>query len=165
MVLTNNVLCFLAGVCHETELSANPRFSPNGMKDVNGVIFRLRMYGNTDLVNSPNVCVLLNNTQVGKGLTLANNNDFNIENPFTNGGAEDNQIPSLLPTYSDGSELIEMIMSFVAGGNGSITEVCKFIIINDDTGVDRLCLVSRDVINPVAFITNDVVNIVNQVAT
>ena len=168
MVLTNNVLCFLAGVCHETELSANPRFSPNGMKDVNGVIFRLRMYGGTDLVNSPNVCAILNNAQVGKGTTPANNNDFNIENPFTNGGGaeEDSQQASIPASYVNVTELIEMITTIQAGGSGTITEVCKFAVCNDgDTGVDRICLISRDIISPVAFIANDVINIIHKVST
>ena len=157
-------MCFIAGLCHPVNLFE--RFSQNGMKDVNGVVFRCRMYGGSS-PNSPNVCAVLNNAQVGKGTTPANNNDFTIENPFTNGGGapEDNQVPSLTGTYVPATELIEMITSFVAGGNGTITEVCKFIIINDDTNVDRLCLISRDIISPVDFLASDVVNIVNQVAT
>lgn len=135
------------------------------MKDVNGVSFRMRMYGLPN-DNNMNFSAVFNSSQVGKGLTPANNNDFNIENPFTNGGAEDNQVQSIPASYVNATELIEMITSFIAGGNGSITEVCKFVICNDgDTGVDHVCLVARDIIAPTPFITNDVVNIVHQVAT
>jgi len=163
MVLTNNVLCFLAGACQP--VSGTNKFSPNGMKDVNGVIFRMRMYGSAS-ANNLNVSAVANNAQIGKGLTPANNNDFNIENPFTNGGVEDNQVLSIPASYVNATELIEMITTILAGGNGTITEVCKFVICNDgDTGVDRVCLVTRDIIPPVSFITNDVINIIHKVAT
>jgi len=134
------------------------------MKDVNGVTFRMRMYSPSNS-NNMNVSIVANNAQVGKGLTPANNNDFNIENPFTNGGAEDNQNTSIPASYVGVTELIEMITTIQAGGNGTITEVCKFVVCNDEFGVDRVCLVMRDIIPPVLFITNDVINIINKVAT
>jgi len=163
MVLTNNVLCFLAGVCQPP--SQLEHFSPLGMKDINGVVFRMRMYGFASN-NNMNFSATFQSAQIGKGDTLENNNDFKIENPFTNGGVEDNQVLSIIASYAQGSELIEMITSMVAGGSGGIREVCKFVICNDgDTGVDRTCLISRDVIPLKNFIANDVINIVHQVGT
>ncbi len=127
----------------------------------------MRMYGGSS-ANMLNVSAFNPTAQVGKGQTPANNNDFAIENPFTNGGGDpvDNPVTSIIASYANISELIEMITSMVALGSGTITEVCKFTICNDgDTGQDRICLMSRDVISPVVFIGGDTINIVNQVST
>ena len=164
MVLSNNVLCFLAGACKKSDNLVG--FSPLGMKDINGVIFRMRMFSGTSN-NNMNVSAFNNTAQVGKGTTPANNNDFQIENPFTNGGGapEDNPVTSISASYENGSQLIKMITSFVALGIGSITEVCKFVICNDENGVDRICLVARDIISPVGFINGSIINIEHEVST
>jgi len=166
MVLTNNVLCFLAGVCQQVSLIEH--FSPLGMKDINGNIFRMRMYGGGS-ANNMNVSAFDPTGQIGKGTTPANNSDFAIENPFTNGGGDpvDNPVSSQLASYGNVSELIEMITSMVAVGSGSISEVCKFTICNDgDTGEDRICLMMRDIIfPPVGFIAGETINVVHKVST
>ena len=136
------------------------------MKDINGNIFRMRVYGNSSAFNL-NVSALNNTAQIGKGTTPPNNNDFKIENPFTNGGGDPVDTPqtSLTATYALGSEKVEMITTMVAQGAGTLTEVCKFVICNDDGGVDRICLVMRDVITPKAFIGGETINILHQVST
>ncbi len=137
------------------------------MKDINGNVFRMRMYGGTSN-NNMNVSAVNNTGQIGKGTTPANNNDFAIENPFTNGGGDPVDTPktSIVASYANVSELIEMITTIVSVGGGTITEVCKFVICNDgDTGTDRICLVMRDIISPTTFIGGDVINILHKVAT
>ncbi len=165
MVMTNNVLCFLAGACHPISTTLT-RFTPLGMKDINGNVFRMRVYGLASSSNL-NVSAVNNTAQIGKGTTPPNNLDFQIENPFTNGGGAEEDSPkvSTPASYNDTTDLIEMQTAIVAGGSGDITEVCKFVTFNDEFGTDRICLVLRDIISPVGFIAGETINILHEVAT
>jgi len=164
MVLTDNVLCLIAGTCHPN--IGGSRFTPLGMRDINGVIFRMLIYGGTSSGNL-NVSAVAFTAQVGKGTTPAQRTDANIEVPFTNGGGDpvDTRQTSLRATYNNSTEKIEMATSIVPINSGTITEVCKFQIVNDATGTDRTVMMSRDVIVAVPFLGGQTINIVHEVTT
>jgi len=166
LVLTDNVLVFIAGACHPN-VGGN-RFTPMGMRDINGNIFRMLIYSGINS-NNLNVSAVAKTGQIGKGLTPPTRQDQNIENPFTNGGGapEDTPQNSINASYNNGSEKIEMVTTIIAGGNGSITEVCKFTTVNDgDTGQDRIVMLTRDLLPvPVAFISGQTINILHEVST
>jgi len=135
------------------------------MHDINNVPFTVNTYsGNNSLAIQ--VSAVLSEAQIGKGTTTPTRQDFNIENPFTNGGAEDNRKTSLTAQYLNSNEKIEMSTTIVPLGSGDITEVCKFVVINADNGADRTIMISRDLVNPpVGFINGDIINITNEVLT
>jgi len=138
----------------------------NQLKDINGVTFACQLYGNNTSIawNAGGTVV---QAQVGKGTSPPSRQDLDIENPFTNGGNEDNRNSSLFGSYSNVTELITMQTTIVPIGSGSITEVCKFVQVND-TGIPtlRIILISRDLISPpVAFNFGDVINVQNEVST
>ncbi len=165
MVLTDNVLCFIAGACHPN-IGGN-RYTPLGMRDINGNIFRMLIYSSINSLNL-NVSAVEKSAQIGKGITPPTRQDQNIENPFTNGGGDpvDSRQPSINASYNNGSEKIEMVTSILPTNSGTLTEVCKFVICNDgDTGQDRVVMISRDVINPVAFLGGQIINILHEVGT
>ncbi len=166
MVFTDNVLAILATFCKSVILSNHE--TGNVMKDVNGVIFSVQVYAKDvqQPIGAMNRSPVVHETQIGKGTSIPTRQDFNIENPFTNGGAEDNRNPSFEETYVNATEIIEMSTPILATGNGSITEVCKFVVINGSDGTDHTILVMRDIISPpVSFFAGDVINITNEVVT
>jgi len=164
MVFTDNVLALLAGACapidnlvHSTVL--------NSMHDINNVAFTVNPY-NGNNADAMQVSAVLSEAQVGKGTSTPTRQDFNIENPFTNGGEEDNRKQSLTAVYVNATEKIEMSTTIVPLGSGDITEVCKFVVINQNNGSDRTIMISRDLVNPpVGFINGEIINITNEVLT
>jgi len=165
MVFTDNILILLATMCKPN--NKNNHLTGNIMTDITGANFDCKVYSN---VNSDgkawNNSIVLAEAQIGKGTSTPTRQDVTIENPFTNGGAEDNRNTSLEASYVNGTELIEMSTSIVAGGAGTITEICKFVVINDSNGVDHTILVSRDLlVVPVGFIGGQIINVLNQVST
>ncbi len=165
MVFTDNVLALLAMACTQESGSGNHDTVLNSMHDINNFAFTVRAYvGNSTTVMSSSV--VLFQAQIGKGTSPATRQDFNIENPFTNGGEEDNRKLSIKAVYVNATEKIEMSTQFSALGLGAISEVCKFIVINDISSADRTILISRDIIDPpVNFIASDIINVLNEVLT
>ena len=163
MVFTNNVLVLLAGACQPN----NPgvKSTSNDMVDINGIVFAVQLYSASSL-NNLNVSARSEQGQIGKGTTPAFRTDLNIETPFTNGGQEDNRVTSVPAFYIPATELIELITTIPTSGSGTITEVCKFVIINDNTGVDRVIMISRDIISPgIDFVSGQNVNMLQEVST
>jgi len=163
MVFTDNVLALLAGACapidnlvHSTVL--------NSMHDINNVAFTVNTYNGNNTLGL-NVSIILNEAQIGKGSSTPTRQDFNIENPFTNGGEEDNRKQSLTAVYVNATEKIEISTTIVPVGSGDITEVCKFVVVNANNGSDRTIMISRDLISPVGFINGEIINITNEVLT
>jgi len=86
--------------------------------------------------------------QIGKGTTAPTRQDFNIESPFTNGGAED-----LSQIYSNGglnSALGQVKFSIVltTTGAGVISETINTYNGRDTAGGGRTWIWTRDLISP-----------------
>ncbi len=165
MVFTDNVLALLAMACTKEAGGGNHDTVINSMHDINNFAFTVGAYrGNS--TTGMQVSAVLFEAQIGKGSTPATRQDFNIEIPFTNGGEEDNRKLSIIAIYVEATEKIEMSTQYSALGSGAISEVCKFIVINDISGQDRTILISRDIINPpVNFIGSQIINVQNEVLT
>jgi len=162
MVFTDNVGIIIAGLFRPR--GSGIEETPDTLRDVNGTLFGVRTYGGNSSANF-NVSAVTFTAQVGKGNTPATRQDIDIENPFSNGGVEDNQVGSLSGIYNVAQARI--IMSTAIGatiGAGAITEVCKFITVNDRFGGDHVIMVMRDIIDPpVNFIATNTINIENRI--
>jgi len=120
------------------------------------VSFRIVANNNTTLWNDnvTNPVITETRVQIGKGTTPPTRQDFNIENPFTNGGVEDNSVKSQFSGYVSATGLINMAtqLSPMAGA-GTITEVVLFK--HTRAGV---FLWYRNLITPSGFILGNTVN-------
>lgn len=99
--------------------------------------------------------------QVGKGSTPATRQDFQIENPFTNGGVEDNKKLTSLFGYNSplGKITIQTGISPTAG-SGTITEVVKINQFVNTNGITISDIVmTRDNPTPTGFISGKSINL------
>jgi len=100
----------------QTTTQTNPNFSPYWFANVN--------FGRDDwrgmLVQTHGGISV--NLQVGKGVSQATRQDFDLETPFTNGGAEDSAFGIQVPIYDLVNFRCNFTNSIITGGAGSVTE-------------------------------------------
>ncbi len=156
MVLTDNFGIMLAGL-FTTPLDAPSTIT--GLKDITGSIETIQVKG-VFTSNANFNQVMLNQIQVGKGDTPPNSSNFEIESPFTNGGAEDNRnnignggLDKPLGKILYGAQINP------TAGSGSIREVCYFLRMRNSSSVDKTFLMIRNVIPLVGFIAGQAINI------
>jgi len=133
------------------------------LKDITGANQSLSVFDseNNSLFNDV-PALGLGTVQIGKGVTTPTRQDVNIENPFPD-SPESDRNPITLP-YGFGVGKITIATQISnTGGAGSITEVCYFVDLRNDSSVTKTFLVFRDVIQPVSFIPLETVNIDNEV--
>jgi len=86
--------------------------------------------------------------QIGKGSSPATRQDVDIENPFTNGGAEDSQFGIQVPIYDVINFRCNFANSIISGGSGSITESVYKNSYTDRNKARPRVLIARDNISP-----------------
>jgi len=161
MVFTDNFGRMLTGIF------TPPSTTPNtitGLKDITGSTETIQSRGLPTDADNFNQAIT-NLIQVGKGSTPATAQDFEIENPFTNGGAEDNKnnvnnggVDKPNGTITYGAQINP------TAGAGAITEVCYFMTMNNSSGVAKTFLMWRNIITPqVNFIAGQAINIDSEI--
>jgi len=156
MVVNDNLGLIIAGI-FQIPTTASKQID---LVDINGVTKDVRPIGSSTVAlmnhSNPALC----RGQVGKGTTPATRQDENIENPFTNGGVEDN--PQLMSVFGYNSALGKVTSSVPitpTTGAGAISEVVMTIRLNDNTGNPFDFLITRDIVNPVVnFIIAQTIN-------
>jgi len=99
--------------------------------------------------------------QIGKGLSAVTRQDFDIGNPFTNGGSEDSRIGTGDGGWISGLGQIQIPMQLTTTGSGAISETCLWLQVGTISPVElQQYLISHDNISPVVnFIVGEIVNV------
>jgi len=127
--------------------------------DQQGASQNMRIWG-LNSANNFNKLGSFGQTQIGKGLSPATRQDIVIENPFTNGGVEDNLVPSSIFGYNSGlGKITVATMITPTAGSGSITEVTHICVWQATTGLQKAILLTRDTLSPIAFLTGQTVDV------
>ena len=127
-------------------------------RDINDVARNTTVYGShlANKYNQGNQCTV----QVGKGLTPATRQDFNIEDPFI-GGAESIRQNTGFGGWNSGLGQVDIptVISPTAG-SGSISETVLYNMWHTTNIGDHHFLMSRDNISPiVSFISGKAINV------
>jgi len=134
----------------------------DGMIDISGTPRNIKIKGlsNSNTFNRS----VANFAQIGKGSTPPQKSDINIENPFTNGGIEDNQFAVPNGGFALNTNRILFATQLnPTGGSGGIREVCYFLRFRVSDGSDQLFLIFRDVIPLVSFVAGQSLTIEQEV--
>lgn len=131
-----------------------------GLVNTAGISKNLRIYAQNGLPRLFNDLGATDQIQIGKGTTPVTRGDFNIENPFTNGGVEDNKISCLTFGYSSplGKITIPTLIS-PTFGSGAITEVCHFFTAYDEVSGVFQFMSMHDIVPVSNFIAGQSVNV------
>ncbi len=162
MVLTDN-FGFLLSAFFPINGTVSPDLK-QGMIDITGTPQEINIKGSTSNNTLFERTMAGNFVQIGKGSTLPTKQDFNIENPFTNGGVEDN----MQPTGIGGFVFLDPRILYTTqinptAGTGGIREVCYFLNLVNSSAVTKTFLMWRDVIPLVSFIAGQSITIDNEV--
>jgi len=151
-LLTDNFGVFLASIIGMQNFSQN---------DLSNVARGFTCIHPDSGYNSVNVGGLRSLLRVGTGNTPATRQDFNIESPFSNGGAEDSAFNVIGQAgYNSGLGQISFSGSITAFGAGGIQESILIQRWRDTGGTTRDLLYSRDNISPiVTFIAGETINL------
>jgi len=158
MVFTDNMGIFLAGLFRQP---INGTKNISGMTSTTGAPISGNIY-KTETDGLSLNRLTNNRIQVGKGTSIPTRQDLTIENPFTNGGLEDNPVLSITNYgYIQGSGLAtKATVISPTFGSGIITEVVKF---SDLAGNDIIW--ARDLLGtPASFIAGQAINVSNEVS-
>ena len=159
MTATDNLGLLIAGlfraVTTGTKSSTGKPFT-----DTLGVTHDMQFYG----TNNQNVFAESgggDTVQVGQGLTPATRQDIEIEQPFTNGGVEDNKIGSGAGGYNAGLAKVQIPTQISpTAGSGTITEICRFMNLRDSTlGTTQTYLFFRDLVPATGFIAGKTIDV------
>jgi len=135
-----------------------------GFKDTSGVSFSARVLAQISNLTRFNKIGADRKAQVGKGVVAVTRQDFKLENPFTNGGVEDNPQNSNVSGYNSAQGKIEAgTLISPTTGSGAITEVVKQIVIKDSITGNRTMIIMRDVIGVSNFISGQAINVNHEV--
>jgi len=163
MVVLDNLGFILAGFFRAPTTGAKDTGSV--LRKLTGALFSTRLYStNSDsiLFNDDPVT---RQAQVGSGSTLPTRQDFNVETPFVS-APESVRNSSLNGGYNSGLGKIEQpTLISPTGGAGTITEVVKYILVQDGIGggATEIIALFRDVITGVGFIAGQSINITHEV--
>jgi len=95
--------------------------------------------------------------QAGSGSTAPTKTDITIETPFTN-SPEDTKLSVLRVSYDSPNARVVSILANVAGGAGTVNELCYFAQWFPGGGDSRLFMLFRDAISPgVPFIATQTI--------
>lgn len=134
------------------------------LKDLNNNTQTCVTYKDRDFDDHWNQLASQSFAQVGKGTAPVTRQDFKIEVPFTNGGAEDNLKITSLFGYNSALGKITISTSISpTAGSGTITEVVKVNSIQNLTAGLFQFLVTRDLVSPVNFISGKSINIEHEI--
>jgi len=129
--------------------------------DINGTPRTIRVYGAVNVVfTDSGQGSGLHQGQVGEGVTIPTRQDTDIEQPFTNGGIEDNPVGSISGGYSslEGKLTMPTLISPTTG-SGTITEAVRIQRWIATDGLPYDFLIFRDLISPVSvFIAGQAIN-------
>jgi len=148
MVFTDNFGFMVSGLF--TKSDSLDQFRT--LKDITGSSEIIKVKGLTTDATVFNSGGMANFIQIGKGFTAPNAQDFEIENPFTNGGVEDN--PIVAPNGGfviNVNKILYAVQINPTAGSGGIREVCYFLDMRNSVGVVKTFLMWRDVIPVVNF--------------
>ncbi len=157
MVITDNFGKYL------TELLRAPS-QVNGditLKDTSGVDRTVRVWGFANSGAVYNFSSTVSHAQVGKGETPPTKQDFDIDNPFTNGGAEDNEVVTTIAVRDipTGKITIGSLFSPTAGV-GEVHEAVKTQNWRATDSISYEFLFFRTVLAvPVSFIIGESINL------
>lgn len=92
--------------------------------DTSGANRTVRIFGgnNSSLYNFTDT---ISHAQVGKGETVPTKQDFKLENPFTTGGAEDNQVVTTIAVQVEATGTITIGSLFSPTQAGTVHEAVK----------------------------------------
>ncbi len=136
----------------------------SGMIDITNTPQTIKIKGFSSDQELFNTVMAGNFVQIGKGSTPSLRTDFNIESPFTNGGVEDNQIPTGVGGFTDGNNKILYTTQInPTAGSGSIREVCYFLTLRNSSAINKTFLMMRDIIPLIGFIAGQSITIENEV--
>ncbi len=161
MVANDNLGILMAGIFKPVNSNDKSVF---GIIDISGVSHEMKMYGrplSSNMFNENSGTF----AQVGKGASTPTRQDFNIENPFTNGGVEDSRQNTNLFGYNSGLGLITIGTQISpTTGSGTIKEVCKFHnFLSNTTGTVLVFLIYRDLISDVTFVASESIDLSHEV--
>ncbi len=158
MVITDNLGILFAGLFRPP----SQLLTTVVLKDITGANQSMSVFDseNNNLFNDQ--VLGLGTVQIGKGTSTPTRQDTNIENPFPD-SPESDRNPITLPFGFGVAKITIATQISNTGGAGSITEVCYFVDLKNNSGVVKTFLIFRDVIQPVSFIALETVNIDNEV--
>jgi len=135
-----------------------------GFTSTTGLSKSLQIYGNQ---NAPNLNFTengLSEAQVGKGVTPPTRQDENIEDPFTNGGVEDNPVTTNVGGYNNALGLVSIATQIQpTAGSGSVTEAVKTQQWRTADGDIVKFLIFRNVSSAHNFVLGESIDITHEV--
>jgi len=93
--------------------------------DTSGVNRTVRIFGAEVDTGVFNRSTIISHAQVGKGETVPTRQDFKLENPFTTGGAEDNEVVTLPYVQVEATGTVTIGSLFSPTQAGDVKEAVK----------------------------------------
>jgi len=134
------------------------------MEDLVGTTRSYVTYKDRDFDDHWNQTACQSFAQVGKGTAPVTRQDFKLEVPFTNGGAEDNLKITSLFGYNSALGKITIATSISpTAGSGTVTEVVKINAVQQTNATLIQNLWIHDLIAGVSFISAKTLNIEHEI--
>jgi len=130
------------------------------LKDTSGVDRTVRVWGVSSSGAVYNFSSTVSHAQVGKGETVPTKQDFKLENPFTTGGAEDNEVVTTIAVRDTPTGKITIASLFSPTQAGEIHEAVKTQNWRATDSISYEFLMFRNVLAvPVSFIIGESINL------